>query len=136
MPAIFKYPYTVTHHDIDALNHVNNEVYLKWIINAASAHSNHLGWNFQRYLERQQVFVVRRHELDYLAPAYLGEELMIETWIESIEQFKALRFYKITRPKDERFILKAQTLWVYIDLKTGRPVDIPPDVRADFTTAL
>ena len=122
----------VTHKDIDGLNHVNNEVYLNWLILAATSHSRHLGWNFQSYLARGEAFVVRRHELDYLASAVLDDDLIIETWIESIERAKSVRVYKIIRQRDQKIIMEAKTLWVYISMTTGKSKDIPEDIRASF----
>lgn len=122
----------VTPQQIDGLNHVNNEVYLNWLITAATSHSRHLGWNFERYIERGEAFVVRRHELDYLASAVLHDELIIETWIESIDRAKAMRAYKILRPRDQKIIMHAKTVWFYVSMKTGRPVDIPDDIKASF----
>lgn len=132
MATPFKINIKVSKNDIDGLNHVNNEVYLRWLIHAATAHSGHLGWDFQNYLERGEAFVVGRHELDYLASAVLDDELIIETWIEFIKRAKSVRAYKITRPRDQKIIMQAKTLWVYISMTTGKPTPIPDDVKASF----
>jgi acyl-CoA thioester hydrolase len=132
MKKVFSFPITVTSEHIDSLKHVNNEIYIKWLLQAADAHSSSLGFTVQKFLEDNACFVVRRHEVDYLAPAYLGEELIVDTWITYIKQKKSTRVYNIKRKSDERILIRAQTLWVYIDLATGKPIEIPEKIIGPF----
>ncbi|MBY0515903.1 MAG: acyl-CoA thioesterase [Bacteriovoracaceae bacterium] len=136
MKPIFSYPITVQQKDIDSLRHVNNEVYLRWTLEAANAHSVSLGYGMEKFLSDGACFVVRRHELDYLLPAYLGEELIVETWIKTMNAAKSIRAYQIKRKSDEKIILKAETLWVYINLSNGRPMEIPEKMAADYSAFL
>jgi acyl-CoA thioester hydrolase len=133
MGPIFKYNLCVQQKDIDSLGHVNNEVYLRWLIEAATAHSDSLGFHLSRYIEMGQVFVVRRHELEYLLPTYLNEDLIVETWAEKFEGARANRQYKIIRTRDSKVILTGKTLWVYIDMKTGRPMNVPENIQQAYT---
>ncbi len=125
MKPLFSYPITVNEKHIDSLKHVNNEVYLRWLLEAAGAHSTSLGFGMDKFLSDGACFVVRRHEIDYLAPAFLGEELVVETWIHEIKTAKSTRAYRIRRLSDDKILLTAQTLWVYISLATGKPIEIP-----------
>jgi len=134
--SLFTYPIKVNASHIDRLNHVNNEVYLKWLLEAASAHSSSLGYGMERYLKEGACFVVRRHEIEYLASAYLDEELVVETWIKDIAGARSTRGYRIKRVKDQKELITAQTLWVYISMKTGRPLEIPAHMIQDFQQAL
>lgn len=118
--------------DLDMNNHVNNEIYLKWMIQVAAAHSQQVGYSFQRYREIQGVFVVRRHEIDYIASARLGEELIIHTYSEPMSSCRALRRYLLVRKSDQKRILEAVTHWTFIDTRTGRPTAIPEEVREAF----
>lgn len=128
----FKYSIVVGKEHIDVLKHVNNEVYLKWLIEAADAHSTCCGYSVEKYLGNGSCFVVRRHEIDYLAPAFLGEKLIVETWIKEMYSRKSCRAYQIKREHDGKTLLMAETLWVYVNLRTGRPVDIPPEIVEAF----
>lgn len=132
MKLTFSLPLTVSKDHIDSLDHVNNEVYLRWILMTASAHSESLGYSMAYFIQSGGCFVVRKHELNYLLPAYLGEELIIETWITSLKAAQSTRTYRIKRIRDDRVIFSAETLWVYIDLKTGRPMEIPNEMRENY----
>ena len=59
----------VTPEDLDELLHVSNIVYIRWIQDVAVAHSASVGLTLEEYRQRGAVFVVRRHEVDYLRPA-------------------------------------------------------------------
>ncbi|MFN3453816.1 MAG: acyl-CoA thioesterase [Pseudobdellovibrio sp.] len=133
MKKIFRYPIKVSQEHIDSLNHVNNEVYIKWLLEAAGANSSSIGFTLDKFLSEEACFVVRRHEVDYLAPAFLDEELTVETWIEQMEATRSTRVYTIKRNKDDKTLIKAKTLWVYINLKNGRPIEIPEHVIESFS---
>ena len=133
---IYEYHLKVVNEHIDDFKHVNNEVYVNWMLSAASAHSESLGYGMKKFLDSGSVFVVRRHELDYLLPAYLGEDLIVETWLSNFENVKCIREYQIKRKIDGKVIFKAKTLWVYINLKSGRPMTIPDSIIDTYRSYL
>lgn len=132
MKQFFSYPIKVSNEHIDSLNHVNNEIYIKWLMEAATAHSTELGYPMEKYLADKACFVVRRHEVDYLAPAYFGEELVLETWILDMQATKTYRIYRIKRIQDNKVLIEAKTLWVYISLESGKAIEIPAELRTAF----
>lgn len=129
---VFKYHTTAKPSDIDILNHVNNEVYLRWLMESAIAHSDHLGFPVSEYTKIGSAFVVRRHEIDYLSSALLNDEVVIETWCGEIGGTKAVREYQILRSSDHKILIQAKSLFVFIDLSTGRPKQIPDDLIKIF----
>lgn len=132
MKPVFSYSFTVGPEHIDSLQHVNNQVYLSWIMQAGEKHSQSLGYGVAVFVKNQASFVVRKHELNYLLPAHLGDELVIETWLTSMKAAQSTRAYRIKRKSDDRVLFVAETLWVYIDLKTGRPIEIPAEMRENY----
>ena len=129
---IFTYPIKVAEEHIDSLNHVNNEVYIKWLLEVAMAHSSSLGYTMEKFLSDGSCFVVRRHEIDYLAPAFINEDLIVETWLKEVRGTRTSRVYAIRRASDQKILIKAETLWVYINLQTGKPTEIPEELAEAF----
>jgi acyl-CoA thioester hydrolase len=117
--------------DIDEQNHVNNTVYLRWVQDVATAH-----WRAVAGREAQQAigWVVLRHEIDYKAPAALGDEVVLHTWVGKATRLTFERFTEIRRNGDGRLLSEARTLWCPINVQTSRPVRVPADVRAQFST--
>ena len=130
MEGIFQKHWTVGPESIDVLGHVNNREYLRWIEAGAIEHAATLGWTAQAYLTRKQCWVVREHWIEYLRPAFLGDELTLYTWVSRAEGARSLRRYAIV--KDRKIICNAATEWAFVDLTTGRTTPMPPDVYETF----
>jgi acyl-CoA thioester hydrolase len=121
--------------DVDMLGHVSNIVYVRWIQDAATDHSRAAGWDHEAYVRLGAVFVVRRHEVDYLAPAYGGDRLGITTWVACFTAATSERQTRITRVQDGREIVQAKTVWALVSTATGRPCRIPAEVCQAFRSS-
>lgn len=128
----FVMPITVVADDIDAQGHVSNVKVLDWMNQAAIAHSDALGYDVARYKEIGGIFVVRRHEIDYLSSAYLEEELLLYTWPSGIKRVAAERSHELQRPSDGAVVARGMNVWVWVDMASGKPTRIPPDVSDAF----
>jgi acyl-CoA thioester hydrolase len=117
--------------DIDEQNHVNNTVYLRWVQDVATAH-----WKSLASAEAQAAigWVVLRHEIDYRSPASLEDEILLRTWVGKASRLKFERFTEIHRKIDNRLLAQGRTLWVPIDVRTGKPTRVSSDVRTRFST--
>ncbi|MCC7192703.1 MAG: acyl-CoA thioesterase [Phycisphaeraceae bacterium] len=131
-PDCFVYETTVQPEAIDGQGHVNNAVYVQWMDRAAFAHSCAVGYDWAAYQQLGASFVVRRHEVEYLAPAFLGQKIVDATWPGEMDRFTAMRQHQIIRLNDGVTLARAVTTWIYLDLKTGRPRRIPAEMIAAF----
>jgi len=136
VPQPFVQNVVVQASDIDRFGHTNNVVYLGWLERVAWAHSVSLGLDFADYERIGAGCVARRHELDYLQATFLGEELLLATWIaENDARLSMWRAYQIIRVRDMRTVLRGLTHWVCVDLKTGRPRRQPTEFVAAYRPA-
>lgn len=120
--------------EIDELNHVSNLVYLRWVLRVAQAHSTAVGYDWDAYRELGAVFVVRRHEIDYLRPAFAGDQIALRTWVETWKGVSCVRKTSIVRSDGEE-LARASTLWAFVSNETGRPQRIPADLKQQFGAA-
>jgi len=127
---IFEITVPVLAADIDEQNHVNNTVYLRWVQDVATAH-----WRSLASAEAQAgiSWVVLRHEIDYKAPASLGDEILLRTWVGEASRLKFERLTEIRRKTSNQILSKARTLWVPIDVHSGKPTRVSADVRSRFS---
>jgi acyl-CoA thioester hydrolase len=132
MPAIFEHPLTVARDDLDLLDHASNVSYVKWMQDAALAHSAVQGWPTERYQSLGCGWVVRSHQIEYLQPALLGQELIVSTWVANMKKVTSLRRYRIVRPSDNVLVAQAATDWAFIHFATNQPKRIPPEVASAF----
>jgi acyl-CoA thioester hydrolase len=127
----FRFPITATPADIDELGHVSNLVYLRWVLETATAHSAALGWGHAEYLASGNVWVVRRHEIDYLAQVTVGQQLVGETWVDPWKAASCVRRTELIR--DGVVVARAATTWAFMSIASGRPQRIPDELRALFS---
>lgn len=141
----FDWPVTAPHievrrviaEDIDAFNHVNNVRYIAWTADAAWGHSNALGVSFADYERIGVGFVVQRHEFEYLYPLLEGEEAHVATWIHDNDgRVRTRRRYEIRRGSDGKLCFKGETMFVTIDMKTGKPARMPKEFAEIFKKSL
>jgi acyl-CoA thioester hydrolase len=133
MPDIYYHSHTVEPAEIDELGHANNVSYVVWMQTAAVAHSAAQGWRGPRYRALGQGWVVRRHTIEYLQPAFAGDRVVVETWVATMKKVTSLRRYRVVRAGDSALLATAETNWAFVDFASGKPARIPPEVAAAFT---
>ena len=112
--------------DCDMLGHVGNVTWLDWVIKAAGAHSRSIGLDFAYFERTGAVWVVRRHEIDYIREARSGDKLVTYTWVGGTKAATTLRQTIIKR--GEETVVAAASTWAFFDLKTRRPKRIPKEL--------
>ncbi len=131
-PGVFRQRRRVSWTDIDTAQHVNNIMYMAYIeacgMDVLAAH----GWSVPRMTAEGFGMVLRRHQIEYLQPALLGDEIEIATWVCEVKRATATRHYLLTRVADGACLARVNTVAVWVDLSTGRPIRIPPHFAADF----
>jgi acyl-CoA thioester hydrolase len=130
MHRIFRQALIVSDDAIDDFGHVNNQRYVAWMQEVATAHSAANGWPMERYLQTGAAWVVRSHFIEYLRPALAGDVLDICTWASNLALREVTRKYSFRRA--DQLLARAETKWVYVDIKSGRPKRIPEELLASF----
>jgi acyl-CoA thioester hydrolase len=130
--GVFRTRFEVLSSDVDELGHVSNVAYVRWVQDVAMAHSRAVGWPMARYRELGAVFVVRRHEIDYLKPVYGGELVELRTWIERWTAATSVRRTQVVRVSDEVELARAVTTWALVSTESGWPQRLTPELREAF----
>lgn len=126
---VFETRITARQEDADELGHVNNAVWVRWIQDMATAH-----WRAAADPAHVDayVWVVTRHEIDYLRFVLPGETVTGRTWVG--EAPKGARFDRHVEftGEDGKVRVRAKTTWAILDKATGRPLRVPKEVAAPF----
>lgn len=131
-PGAFSHRITVVADDIDALGHAGNVRWVDWVQDVAEAHSAGVGLGPERYEQRGLIWVVRRHEIDYLGEALEGQTLEVATWIESSRGATCLRRTQFHRADTDIVLARAATTWALLSSASGRPTRIPKDIMETY----
>ena len=128
---IFKMALVAGPEHIDELGHVNNAVWVQWMELVATTH-----WRSVADPAHQDdyVWVVVRHEIDYLRAVLEGETITARTWAgENLKGAKFDRHIEFVG-EDGKARVRSRTDWAIIDKASGRPIRVPAEVIAPFVS--
>ena len=129
--SVYSKTITIPYTAIDENGHVNNVTYVQWMQDIAVEHYSSIGG--VEIQGQAATWVVREHKIEYLFPAFAGEELEIRTWVENIRRVRSLRKYEFVRKSDRKMLVRGETDWVFVDVKTGAPRAVPGEVAKIFS---
>ena len=128
---VYRYTFTVPAEALDANGHVNNVQYVQWMQNVAVHHFAAIG-GVEPMQRAGATWVVRSHNIEYLSPAFVGEQIEVRTWVASVRRVRSLRRYEFLRLADDKLLVRGATEWVFVEAKSGRPLSIPLAVAQVF----
>lgn len=133
LPSVYSKTITIPQSAIDENGHVNNVIYVQWMQDIAVEHYSSLGGTEAQGTDA--TWVVREHKIEYLLPAFEGEVIEIRTWVENVPRVRSLRKYEFVRKADGQTLVRGETDWVFVDVKTGAPRAVPDEVVKIFSLA-
>lgn len=120
---VYKHPIRVYYEDTDMAGIVYYANYLRYIERGRSEWVREVGLDQNVMKERDGiVFAVRRVEADYLAPAKLDDELVVETWVENLKPVRMVMGQEVKR--GDQVLFRAMVTVVCMTLG-GKPVRLP-----------
>ena len=132
-PAPFTIRVTPQAGDIDGLNHVNNAVYLQWCEQAGWSHSEHLGLALLDYIKLDRAMAIRRGEYDYLLPAFLGDDLLLSTWLTASDgKLCMTRSFQLVNAASGQTLMRGRWELVCIEVSSGKARRMPPEFLAAY----
>lgn len=130
MKKILEKKIVVSKEDLDDLNHVNNIVYIHWILDIAKKHWESLVSS--QTLENYH-WVLLDHNIKYLRPALLKDKIIIKTFVEKTAGVKSSRVVEIYNDNSEKLLVSSITNWCLICSKTNKPCRIPKEIVEVFS---
>lgn len=132
MPKIYSHSFIIPPEANDENGHVNNVAYVQWMQDVATMHSELQGCTTELYHKLGCIWIARSHHIEYLKPAFAGDEIEIKTWVCNLKRARSLRRYKFINPKSQNVLAQAETDWVYVNAETGRPCKVDSEVSQAF----
>lgn len=119
-------PIRVYYEDTDMAGIVYYANYLRYIERARSDWVRGLGIDQNAMKAQGLVFAVRRVEADYLMPARLDDELVVETEVVQVTGARLVMDQVVRRGKDRLF---HAIVTVVVITETGHPARMPAKLR-------
>ena len=137
-PLIYSTQWLVRSYEIDQNGHVNNAVYLNYAEGVTVEHAEASGYGRDWCEAHNGAWVIRRHEIEYLRPAVMGDELELTVRVELVKGVRGVRRTTIKRVSDGAPVANVLSQWVWVRLSDGRPTRVPAElvnVAASVTAA-
>src|SRR5215510_15005858 len=103
LSSVYSKTITIPQSAIDENGHVNNVIYVQWMQDIAVEHYSSIAGIEIQGLDG--TWVVREHKIEYLLPAFVGEEIEIKTWVENVRRVRSLRKYEFIRKADRQTLV-------------------------------
>ena len=113
--------------DTDCGGVVHNIAYLRFIEIARTLLAAELGMSLTQMAETQKYPVVVRTEIDYRHGAKLGDQLVVEGWLDRLERVRFWCGFKITRPHDQTLIADCRQMMALVEMPQGQVLRLPDD---------
>jgi YbgC/YbaW family acyl-CoA thioester hydrolase len=114
--------------DLDALEHVNNAVYVTYAEEAAAQNLASRGWTPARLAENKLRVATRRVHIQYQSPAVWAETLTISTHALTPGETGGSRYVGMTRA-DGSSVCECILDWELVDRETGAARRLPDELR-------
>jgi len=123
----YAHPIDITPADIDFMGHVNNARYLSWVQEAVLAH-----WRKFAPADAvaERAWVALKHEITYRKPAFLEDDIIARTVLESTRGARA--FYHTVIHRGEEVLAEVKSSWCCIDAQSLRPARIGEEIASYF----
>ncbi|MBA3873035.1 MAG: thioesterase family protein [Anaerolineae bacterium] len=132
MPATHIATFKVRHYECDALGHLNNANYARYMEEAAFEASASVGYDKARYDAMGHLWLAYETAIKYLQPVVYGDTIEVKTWVGDFRRVRSRRFYEFRKAGEDALIARANTDWVYLEAATQHPAVVPPELITAF----
>lgn len=131
--GVHRFPLRVYYEDTDAAGIVYYANYLKFVERARTEMMRLFGVEHEKFRRMEgTAFIVRRAEMDFVSPARLDDELVVETRLKELGGATILLAQDVTR--GDNMLVRCTILVACIGHK-GRPVRLPSALRAALASS-
>ncbi len=113
--------------DTDCAAVVHNLAYLRFIETARTLLAEQLGMGLVEMAKSQLFPVVVRTEIDYRKPAGLGDNLVVDGWLESLDRTRFWCAFEVRRTSDSSVMVRSRQMLALVQMPAGRPVRLPQE---------
>jgi len=134
VPQKFDTEIAVRPHEIDWNRHVNQSVYLDYLLYARVDQMKRCyKMPIESFFKRGYSWITRSLSIEYLKSVFMGETIIVRTWIEKLGKKSVTVKFQMLKKKDLSVAAQGTGVYILIDSKTGQPVAIPDDIKEKYS---
>ena len=124
---MFRHTVAIDPADIDHIGHVNNAAYLKWVQEAVVDYWSSVA---PPGAVAQHLWVALKHEITYLKPTFLQDNVVAEVIAEKVEGARA--FFRTVLKRGDEVLSEISSCWCCLDAASLRPARLARDIVGRF----
>jgi YbgC/YbaW family acyl-CoA thioester hydrolase len=113
--------------DTDCAAIVHNLAYLRFIEVARTLLAEQLGMDLAGMARTAQYPVLVRTEIDYKRSAGLGDRLLVNGWLESVERSRFWCAFEVRRKSDDLLICTCRQMLALVQMPSAKVMRLPDD---------
>lgn len=121
----------VRYSEVDSERNLTIPALLDYLQDCCTFQSEQLGVGVDYLMKQQAAWVLSSWEIRIYRRPRMGEQIFVGTWPYDFKGFYGYRNFTITG-KDGEVLADANSVWVYMDLKTMRPAKIGDGMREAY----
>jgi acyl-CoA thioester hydrolase len=114
--------------DMDAMGHVNNAVYLKWLENVRFDLFDRIGVIRTHAVERKGP-ILARATLDFLLPVTFPDSLLVSVRVTRVGNKSFTLDNRVWSSAQEASCARGEAVIVMVDYETGQTIPVPAGLR-------
>jgi YbgC/YbaW family acyl-CoA thioester hydrolase len=132
MSKIFTRSFRVRWSELDASGTVSTANYLRYLLETAWDWGTAIGWDADYSQNTDVLWLIRDTEIRFLQPLRHNDEFDFTIWMVHWQRVRGTRCFELTRKESGEVIAQGTQQVVYVDAKTGRPINLPEEEIVKF----
>lgn len=132
MPLTHTRAFRVHYLECDTYGRVHPAAYMRYAQESATDAAAAAGYDQKRHEELDRTWLIRETDIEYLHPLHYGDSVQVKTWVVDFRRVRSVRAYEFRNVGSGELVARAFTDWVHLELSTGKPVAIAPEMKAAF----
>lgn len=113
--------------EVDTKRNLSLGSIINYFQDCSTFHSESVGKGFDYLAEHNRVWLMSAWQVVIYKRPKFGEAIRIGTWAYDFKSMYGYRNFVIQNPVSNETLVAANSIWVYADTKTGKPVKVLPE---------
>lgn len=122
----------IRYSETDSTGRLTYPALLNYFQDSSFSHSEGLGVGWKYLKELNLAWVLSSWQICINEMPQVEDEVVTQTWPYEFKGFYGYRNFTMVKPGGQRYAY-ANSLWVLIDINSGRPVRVPQEVSGAYT---
>lgn len=127
----YQFESRVRYSEVDQKQTMTLNAVINYFQDCSTFHSEEVGLGIDFLAKAQGAWVLSFWQIVLHRLPKFGEKILVQTWPYDFKGFYGSRNFTMLS-EDQTPLVAANSIWVYVDLKTGHPVRVPKEQREGY----